>query len=142
VSIDAPPVVVPREQPIAILDSAGQLQHITTREEILRDTAVRLFPGETKAAFERLASLWRREALPTSSAAAMAAHPAYQQIIKMGMAVVPFILEELRREPAHWFIALRRITGAQPVAPGARGQIQKMTDAWIRWGFENHFLNR
>jgi len=32
---------------------------------------------------------------------------AYQQIIDMGLAVIPLILRELEQRPNHWFAALR-----------------------------------
>jgi hypothetical protein len=58
----------------------------------------------------------------------------YQRIIGMGMPVVPLILEELQREPHHWFWALEAITEANPVPPESLGKIQEMADAWIAWG--------
>lgn len=84
--------------------------------------------------FYSLASEWKKSIGPTSSVADMAIHPSYQEIIGMGNDVVPFILRELEREPHHWFWALRAITGDDPVAPENRGQIKKMTEAWVEWG--------
>ncbi len=63
----------------------------------------------------------------------MAMHPAYQQIIGMGDAALPFIFQELRRDPDHWFWALKAITGEDPVAASDRGQLDKMTTAWLDW---------
>jgi hypothetical protein len=63
----------------------------------------------------------------------MALHPAYQAIIKLGSGAVPLILEEMKREPDHWFIALRKLTGADPVKPEQQGDITKMTREWIEW---------
>jgi len=84
--------------------------------------------------FKRLADQWRRDIGPTSSAARMAQHPAYQEIIRMGDAVVPCILAEIEREPDHWFIALYEITGADPVRKAHRGDIEKMAEDWVAWG--------
>lgn len=52
----------------------------------------------------------------------MAMLPSCQRIIGMGPVVVPLILEELRREPDHWFWALEMLTEDDPVPPkpGAR----------------------
>jgi len=58
----------------------------------------------------------------------------YQRIIGMGEAVVPLILEEMRREPGHWFWALQAITESNPIPPGAFGNVREMTDAWLAWG--------
>lgn len=48
-------------------------------------------------------------------------HPAYQQIIGMGPAVVPLLLNDLVRTRSHWFWALRAITGKTqfPMTPAA-----------------------
>ena len=62
------------------------------------------------------------------------------QIIGMGPAVVPLILEELQREPDHWFWALEAITQQDPVPPEARGDVGAMADAWIAWGKQQGYL--
>jgi hypothetical protein len=48
--------------------------------------------------------------------------------------VVPLILEELKREPHHWFWALEVIADENPVQENARGDIRLIADAWIEWG--------
>jgi hypothetical protein len=60
-------------------------------------------------------------------------HPAYQKIIDLGPDALPLILDELRREPDDWFAALRQLTGENPVAPAARGNLKEMTAAWLEW---------
>jgi hypothetical protein len=84
--------------------------------------------------FQELANVWKRERGPTSSITEMALHPAYQQIIGMGPAVIPYILGELEQRPDHWFWALRSITGANPVKPEQRGRVKDMAKAWVQWG--------
>jgi len=83
--------------------------------------------------FATLVQEWKEATAFTSSTTAMAMHPAYQQIIGMGDAALPLIFEELRREPDHWFWALKAITGEDPVSPADRGQIEPMTIAWLNW---------
>ena len=68
--------------------------------------------------FDTLATEWREEQSVLSSAREMAMHPAYLRIIGMGERAIPLILEDLRKSPDHWFIALHAITGVNPV--GAR----------------------
>ena len=51
-----------------------------------------------------------------SSITEIAMHPAYQQIIGMGSIAIPFIMRELENRPAHWFWALKSITGEDPVS--------------------------
>jgi hypothetical protein len=64
-----------------------------------------------------------------SSTVEMAKHPAYQKIVKMGKAVVPFLLEDLRQNPLYWLPALRQITQQNPVQPEQRGKIKQIAEA-------------
>ncbi len=84
--------------------------------------------------FRRLAETWRRSTQATSSLSKIYFHPAYQQIIGLGSAALPYIFEELRREPDWWFWALSAITGADPVPEDASGDLERMTHAWLEWG--------
>jgi hypothetical protein len=77
--------------------------------------------------FRDLVRQWKDATVLTSSFSEMATHPTYQQIIGMGKEVLPLLLEELRREPDHWFWALKSITGEDPVPPADRGKLQAMT---------------
>ena len=86
--------------------------------------------------FYELARQWREDRHASSSLAELAMSPAYQRIIGMGQAVIPLIIEELRREgaePDHWFWALRAITGENPVSSDDQGNMQKMSQAWQAW---------
>ena len=89
--------------------------------------------------FQRLAATWRAETGHLSSITSMFNHPAYQEIIALGQDVVPSLLRDLEKEPEHWFAALRAITGARPVAPEDRGQIDRMAEAWLRWAKEHGY---
>ena len=64
----------------------------------------------------------------------------YQQIIGLGQPAVPLILEELQREPDHWFWALEAITQENPVPQEARGKVRQMAQAWIAWGKQQGHL--
>jgi hypothetical protein len=93
-----------------------------------------------KERFQGLASVWRVETAYVSSSSDLVAHPAFQEIVGMGAAVVPLLLRELEdRSPGHWHRALRQITGADPVPPADRGNIDKAADAWLRWGKEQGY---
>jgi len=87
---------------------------------------------ELAVEFRQLAENWRRETAVHSSVHRIVLHPAYQRIIGMGPAVIPFILGELRERPGHWFWALHAITGEDPVTPGAA--FGEAVDAWLNWG--------
>jgi hypothetical protein len=90
--------------------------------------------------FQRLAAEWKEQARYLSNSARMAMLQPYQRIIGMGMPVVPLILEELRREPHHWFWALEAITEQNPVPAESLGKLQQMADAWIQWGIDQGLI--
>jgi hypothetical protein len=90
--------------------------------------------------FDEQKAEWKAETAMFSSASKAAKHSAYRKIVGMGMAVVPFIMADLKQEPDHWFIALREITGANPVKPGHRGAVGLMAGDWVRW-WENRVLS-
>ena len=70
----------------------------------------------------------------------MAMLPCYQQIIGMGERAVPLILEELSREPDHWFWALEAITQENPVPCDAAGNVRLMAEAWVAWGAHEGYV--
>ena len=86
--------------------------------------------------FERLVEEWKHDTRFMSSPIEKAAHPAYRRIISMGRPVLPLLLQELQREPNHWFTALSAITGENPVPEEARGRIGRMAQHWIDWAVE------
>lgn len=88
---------------------------------------------EVERRFTALAREWKAGRGVTSSSRAMAKHPAYEAIIELGPPVVPFVLRELEREPDHWFIALRLLNGADPIALENRGNVSQMAAAWVAW---------
>jgi hypothetical protein len=97
-------------------------------------------PAESiEAKFQRLAAAWRADTAYVSSTSDQVAHPAFLEIVGMGPAVIPLLLRELQNRTGHWHRALRRITGADPVAAADRGNIAKAAEAWLRWGKEQGY---
>ncbi len=90
--------------------------------------------------FERLAAEWKTKSRHLSNTAQMAMLDAYQRIIGMGWAAVPFILEKLQQEPDQWFWALEKITDDNPVPTEAAGKVRQMAEAWVAWGKERGIL--
>jgi hypothetical protein len=90
--------------------------------------------------FRRLSVEWKQRSHHMSNSVQMAMLPAYQRIIGIGLAAVPLILEELRREPNQWFWALEAITEENPVPPEAVGQVRLMAQAWLDWGCRHGFI--
>lgn len=89
--------------------------------------------------FRRLEARWRAETGHLSSSSKIIGHPAFRDIIHMGQAVIPFMLRDLEQQPRLWVWALPEITGADPVPVADRGDIVKMTEAWLRWAKEHGF---
>jgi len=91
--------------------------------------------------FAGLAATWHEETEFTSSLRDMVLHPAYQRIIGLGPEVVPLVLQELAERPDHWFAALYALTGVNPVDRSIAGSVPAMTEAWLRWGREQSYLD-
>ena len=88
-----------------------------------------------RATFERLADEWEQATWFASNIEPYLTHPAYQQIIAMGPAAVPWLLARLDGLGApHWFVAVYELTDARPVPPESRGRIREMVAAWQEWG--------
>ena len=97
-------------------------------------------PQSPRERFERLAAEWKQRSKYLSNTAQMAMLLPYQRIIGMGLTAVPFILEELEREPNQWFWALEAITEENPVPAEAAGKVRLMAQAWIDWGKQKGFM--
>jgi hypothetical protein len=94
-------------------------------------------PAEDWLKFQNLVGEWRQQRGAMSSITEAALCPAYQSIIGMGPAVVPFILSQLESEgdePDQWFWALMALTGANPVREENQGDYRQMAQAWLEWG--------
>jgi hypothetical protein len=89
--------------------------------------------------FRRLETTWTDETGHLSSSTEIVGHPAFQEIISMGPAVVPLMLRDLEARPRLWVWALPAITGADPVPVADRGKIARMSEAWLRWGKANGY---
>jgi hypothetical protein len=87
-----------------------------------------------------LARKWRSETVHFSSVTQKVLHPSYQRIIGHGAAAIPFLLQDLKKKPDHWFWALGAITGENPVPEVAQGNMAAMASAWVAWGRQNGHL--
>ena len=86
---------------------------------------------------QHLLERWREETALLSSSTRITGHPAYQKLISLGRAALPFLLRDLERtEDGHLSLALSEITGASPVPAEDRGRIRKVAAAWLRWARE------
>ena len=139
------------DQPRYILDLVKRVTTVSVRTvEIVRnlpyqrfDAGVELFSDQwpfvpeaplDEERFRQLADQWEDETMYLSNPNQIAQHPAHREIIHVGIAAVPLILDRLQRRGGHWFFTLRAITGTDPVPPQDRGNVPKMTSAWLSWG--------
>jgi hypothetical protein len=89
--------------------------------------------------FKALRNQWHEETGLLSSIESK--HPAYQGIIKLGMPVVPILLEEMRDDPDWWCFALEAITGENPCKfPEMSGRLDLIAKAWVDWGVARGIL--
>jgi hypothetical protein len=95
--------------------------------------ASRTLEADIDRRFHRLVDEWKDGTRFLSSIHDMVSHPAYLQIIGMGQEALPLLINELRREPDHWFVALQAITGTNPIPFSACGNVDAMARAWLNW---------
>ncbi len=119
------------------LDSAGVAEQLMSARRHLAQPVSR---QTVEQIFGELAATWKAETMYESSASTLASNPSYQRIIGLGRDAVPLLLRSLKTSPDPWFAALSAITGADPVLPTDRGDVVRMTDAWLRWGIERRLL--
>lgn len=85
--------------------------------------------------FKRLRDLWNSETMHLFSVSEMAKHPAYLEIISMGKAVLPLIIEDMKYgKSGFWYYAIHVLTGSSPEIPSyARGKIHLLNLLYIAW---------
>ena len=89
--------------------------------------------------FTLLAEQWLKDTRIGSDASAIVEHAAYQEIIHLGIAVIPLILERLQRNHEHWFVALAAITGEDAAA--GMTSVTHAAEAWIAWGRRRGYIS-
>ena len=96
--------------------------------------------AELEQTFRALADKWRLETRMLSSDSDIAANFSYHQIIGMGEKALPLIFREMRERGGRWFWALRAITRQNPIRPEDRGNVRRMTEAWLEWGRRHKYV--
>ena len=78
---------------------------------------------------------WRDATRYVSDTTAIASNRHGKNIVAMGRAAIPWLLYLAQLDPCRCvLIALRQITGVDPVAPGDEGRLDAMAAAWVGWG--------
>lgn len=110
------------------------------RRALLEGRDVELDADDDGVRFARLARRWRDETELLSSVSKIVFHPAYQGIMAMGRAALPWIFDDLREHGAdHWHWALHHITGENPVPPDLAGRLSAIRDCWLAWADANGY---
>lgn len=89
--------------------------------------------------FLKLKERWEEETMFTSSSAQLFSNSAYREIIGLGSKSIPWIIRDLKKTDSHWFFALNKITGANPILPENNGIVSKMKENWIDWAKKNNY---
>ena len=131
------PVGENRRVAVKVIDPRGnEVMKIHDLEYLLHD----VHDSGTVDEFNQLVSEWKSGRPRGADVAQMVRHPAYERIISMGEPAIPLILKELEREVDHWFPALRELTGTSPVPEESKGNLAKMTQAWLSWGKDEAYI--
>jgi hypothetical protein len=95
-----------------------------------------------EAEFNTLANKWESETRNISSPRVIVSHPIVQEILVLGEQVVPMILRRMEDRPWFWFELLMKLTKSplDPITPDMRGDMQRMTEAWLKWGAESGII--
>jgi hypothetical protein len=82
---------------------------------------------------------WESETLFVSNGSLIISNSAYKNIINIGGMAIPWIFREMKKNDNHWFYALEKITGKNPIKNENIGIISKMKDDWLNWGENNNY---
>ncbi|PJE03035.1 MAG: hypothetical protein CK427_06175 [Leptospira sp.] len=91
----------------------------------------RLHYARVKVEFDELKEKWLKDIMFTSNYSEIINHYAYRQIISLGFDAIPFIVSDLKENNNHWFHALNKITGSNPIKEESRGNALKMKKDWL-----------
>ena len=91
-------------------------------------------PEPVASKFARLKAEWEGRTKYLSNPDKITSDPAYQEIIGMGWDAVPLLLADVRRGRYLWHVALKRITGENPVPADVHGNYRRIGAAWLEWG--------
>lgn len=94
----------------------------------------------TRVKFNELASKVKEDTKYDSGFQSILEHPAHKEIVEAGAPVIKYILQDLQKDPWHWFMALYLITGEVVIKEEHRGILSAMTEDWLEWGREYGYL--
>ena len=136
--IKSPQKIRPWVRKKPTIDFRRSVDDLAVYLQSFRDES-QLARNDTSQTFRTLADTWRKETRATSALKRKILHPAYQQIIGMGPAAVPLILQELSERPDDWMWALNAITHEDPAPDNA--SFDEAIEAWLSWGKRKQLLS-
>ena len=131
-----------------------QTPGVTMEANILNinySNAMRIYAGSSISVREKietqkfkkfliLKDKWKEETIFISSGTKIISNAAYTNIIDFGNIAIPWIIRELKRTNDHWFFALEKITGENPIKEENIGIVEKMKDDWINWATNKEYV--
>ncbi|MCY4010452.1 MAG: hypothetical protein OXF49_00800 [Candidatus Saccharibacteria bacterium] len=137
--------LVPPKTPYDITDNPliRVLQYRQNPLRISRRLLVIKTNTTIKNIFNESYQSWKRDTAMLSFTTSITSHPEYQKIMRLDAEiVVPLILAKMQEKLDHWFEALEYITGQNPIEQQDLGNMQAMTEVWLRWGYINGYIAR
>lgn len=119
-----------------IAEHAIRLQEAQARAQEEVKEASRKFERQ----FEALTQEWLSETKFLSDPVKKILHPAHLKIIAMGKEILPLVLREVEKMSGHWFVILNAISPENPVKPEDETSIEKVANAWLKWGKEKGLI--
>lgn len=65
------------------------------------------------------------------------AHPAFEELVSLGEAAVPLVVERYQQGSLFWGAALARLTGVTAHGDGLSGNLRETRTRWLAWWREN-----
>jgi hypothetical protein len=139
------------ENPPAIVEECGRLSPRPSQSEVddwIFEVDARWFgrnevresaqASNLAERFRKLAQQWGDETGHLSSPNQKMLHPSYQAILGMGQEhreeIIDLLLRDLKENRRPWFWALSYLAQTNPITPADAGRMDRMIDAWVRWG--------
>ncbi len=91
--------------------------------------------------FNELSANWKKATWHFSLERQQIAHRTFHKILTMGDPAIPFILEDIQKEPIQgWFYALELLSGEDHQT--ARLSLDGLVDYWVKWGKEKGYISK
>lgn len=97
------------------------------------------WPEQLDVEFQTLAHRWRRETMALSSTSDILDNAAFEQIVALGIVVLPYVLRELDAGDHWWLYALDSIVGE--IEFEGIDSVDALASAWVAWGRDQHYIN-